>query len=93
MGKQKLLFILCVAVAISGLSPRISPSRALAGEKVSPAITGPFRDPANVPKKRTITKADREAAAQRLAAGRAAALKSPPPDAKAPSPEKGGPKR
>ncbi len=97
MGRRNLLITLCLALATAALVWGAGPGGAQAeGTGQSPAVTGNYRDPESLPKKRTITKGDREAAAQRLAEIRAAALKksqhAPPPQVTTPPQEKGGPK-
>ncbi len=77
MGRRIILTTFCLALASTALFQGVEADRANAEEaRQSPAVTGNFRDPGNVPKKRSITRGDREAAARRLAEGRAAALKS-----------------
>ncbi len=96
MGRHNFLITLSLALATAALLWGADPGRAQAEEpRKSPVVTGNFRDPESIPKKRTITRADREAAARRLAEGRAAALKktgNTQPKETSPSQGKGGPK-
>ncbi len=76
MGRHNLLTIFCLSWVSAALFQGVEPGSAHAEDAKQPsAVTGNFRDPANVPQKRTITRGDREAAARRLAEGRAATLK------------------
>jgi hypothetical protein len=102
MVKNRFLIILWLALLTTSLFWGVDQGRAESQDTSQPtAITGPFRDPENVPKHRSTTKAQRAEAARKAAeyraeAARAAALKdapssgSVPPDSPVPPTVKGG---
>lgn len=99
MEKQRFLIVLCLALITTALFWGVEKSRAeTQGTAQSPAASGNFRDPENVPKLRSMTNIQREEAARRAAeyrtevARKAAFGNITTPNSSSPTDEKGGDK-